>query len=307
MLSDKGLLLKQFSQNVDCLDREAGVPDDKIVDAHGSFARQSCIECHSSYPKDLMKRAIDSREVPHCQTPQCNGLVKPEIVFFGEQLPEDFHRNRNLPSEADLCIVMGTSLSVQPFASLPSLCADGVPRVLINLERVGDIGSRADDVLILGDCDTGVRKLANSLGWAEELESIWESTKPEVVESSNRTTSPPKSKDEELQDEIAILTKEVDDSLRLSNNFHTSSMDHLSKQEQQKQEKSVLPQDFVANRPSDRNESEAQCTGPPKSAFTDDPKSQAQHSTAQDPPASKKIDSSLTASTDIDNVREPAL
>ena len=72
-----------------------------------------------------MKSSISKREVPHCLTPECDGLVKPDIVFFGEALPEDFHKNRMLPSSADLCIVMGTSLMVQPFASLPSFCSEG--------------------------------------------------------------------------------------------------------------------------------------------------------------------------------------
>lgn len=44
MLSDKGILLKLFTQNIDCLEREAGIPDYQIVEAHGSFARQRCIE-----------------------------------------------------------------------------------------------------------------------------------------------------------------------------------------------------------------------------------------------------------------------
>ena len=44
MLSDKGILLKLFTQNIDCLEREAGVPNNEIVEAHGSFARQCCIE-----------------------------------------------------------------------------------------------------------------------------------------------------------------------------------------------------------------------------------------------------------------------
>ncbi|KAI7633997.1 NAD-dependent protein deacetylase, partial [Hortaea werneckii] len=109
LLQDKGMLLKLFTQNIDCLEREAGVSDDKIVEAHGSFARQSCIECGKSYPEDEIKKHIDSKEIPRCHS--CKGLVKPEIVFFGEQLPAAFFQNRMLPSQADLCIVMGTSLT----------------------------------------------------------------------------------------------------------------------------------------------------------------------------------------------------
>ena len=172
LLSEKGLLLKLFTQNIDCLERQAGVPDSKIIEAHGSFANQHCIDCKSRYPQDLMDEAVQKAEVPHCVVPQCNGLVKPDIVFFGEPLPEAFLRNRDVPSAADLCIIMGTSLSVQPFASLPSFCDHGVPRLLINRERVGGIGSRADDVLEMRDCDAGVRRLAAALGWGEDLEAL---------------------------------------------------------------------------------------------------------------------------------------
>ena len=221
LLSDKGLLLKLFTQNIDCLDREAGVPDDKIVEAHGSFALQRCIECKTPYAEDMMKQAVSKRVVPHCITPQCNGLVKPDIVFFGEQLPENFHRNRSLPSTADLCIIMGTSLTVQPFASLPSFCSEEVPRVLINLERVGGLGTRADDVLILGDCDAGVRKLAAALEWEEELERVWQETTQEPNDKKEVSDTPKKSKDENLDDQISQLTKEVDESLKIQDE-HTS-------------------------------------------------------------------------------------
>ena len=196
------------------------MPDEKIVEAHGSFARQRCIDCGTPYPDDQMKETIAKKDVPHCITPQCNGLVKPDIVFFGEQLPAEFFKNRELPSVADLCLVMGTSLSVQPFASLPGFCSEGVPRVLINLEQVGSLGSRPDDVLLLGDCDTGVRKLASALGWLDELEALWEATNPNK-ETQEKQQAPPKTKDEALEAEIATLTGEVDKSLKISSD-HTA-------------------------------------------------------------------------------------
>ena len=221
LLSDKGILLKLFTQNIDCLERAAGVPDDKIVEAHGSFARQRCIECKTSYPEDLMKSSIMKREVPYCLTPQCNGLVKPDIVFFGEALPEKFRTNCMVPSTADLCIIMGTSLTVQPFNRLPGQCAEGVPRLLINSERVGTLGSRADDVLLLGDCDTGTRRLAAALGWDEELEELWRETSHMLQEDTQadvniEVAGLEKSKDEILEEEIVALTKEIDRSLQIA-------------------------------------------------------------------------------------------
>ncbi|KAA6413567.1 MAG: SIR2 family histone deacetylase [Lasallia pustulata] len=237
LLSDKGLLLKLFTQNIDCLEREAGVPDEKIVEAHGSFARQRCIDCGTPYPDDQMKETIAKKDVPHCTTPQCNGLVKPDIVFFGEPLPTEFFKNRELPGLADLCIVMGTSLTVQPFASLPGFCSEGVPRLLINLEQVGSLGTRPDDVLLLGDCDAGVRKLASALGWLDELETLWEATNPHK-ETQEKQHEPPKTKDEALEAEIATLTSEVDKSLKISSDHTDWLRKHLAGRHDLKPEKS---------------------------------------------------------------------
>lgn len=158
---------------------------------------------------------IENKTVPRCPDASCNGLVKPKIVFFGEQLPAEFFENRDLLSEADLCIVLGTSLSVQPFASLPHLVNDSVPRLLINMEQVGDLGSRPDDVLILKDCDTGVRELANALGWVGELEATWAGTAKEGQFVPGKKEDVKKSRDEALQDEVDKLTKEVEKTLKL--------------------------------------------------------------------------------------------
>lgn len=216
LLDEKHMLMKLFTQNIDCLERRAGVPGEKIIEAHGSFATQRCIECKTEYPDDLMKEAVNSGHVPHCIVPQCNGLVKPDIVFFGEQLPESFHQNRGAPAQADLVIVMGTSLSVQPFASLPMFAREETPRVLINKEAVGDLGCRPDDVLVLGDCDAGVRKLADALGWRDQLEEMWAEVNGKDQEHLAKEKKPPKSKDEQLEDQIDKLTGEVDAALKVS-------------------------------------------------------------------------------------------
>jgi NAD-dependent histone deacetylase SIR2 len=219
LLEEKSLLEMLFTQNIDCLERRAGVPGEKIVEAHGSFATQRCIECKTEFPGDEMLEKVMAGEVPHCVVPQCNGLVKPDIVFFGEQLPATFHENRHVPATADLIIVMGTSLSVHPFASLPQFAREGVPRVLINKERVGDFGSRPDDVIILGDCDDGVRKFADALGWRDELESMWLEVNGKVKgkEAERLKEARQKmTKDELLQEEIDNLTKGVDDLLHSS-------------------------------------------------------------------------------------------
>ena len=86
---------------------------------------------------------------------------------------------------ADLLIVIGTSLTVQPFASLAGMVKQSCPRVLINLDHVGDFGSRADDVILLGKCDEIVMELSKELDWERELLRLWEKTEASVLKPEN--------------------------------------------------------------------------------------------------------------------------
>ncbi|CCF38761.1 Sir2 family protein [Colletotrichum higginsianum] len=212
LLAKKGLLQMNFTQNIDCLERRAGVPDDKIIEAHGSFATQRCIECATPFPAERMQQHVQDEVVPKCAT--CDGLVKPDIVFFGEALPEAFRDNTHLPAMADLIMVLGTSLSVYPFAGLAEASRSGVPRLLLNRERVGQMGRRADDVVELGACDAGVRKLAALLGWADELEELWRGIVGEK-EAERQLASAADEGEDDLEEEIRRVTEGVDTALRL--------------------------------------------------------------------------------------------
>eukprot|EP00879_Flechtneria_rotunda_P004889 GHRR01005163.1.p1 GENE.GHRR01005163.1~~GHRR01005163.1.p1 ORF type:complete len:451 (+),score=183.15 GHRR01005163.1:273-1625(+) len=137
LLYDKGLLLTAFTQNIDGLEQLAGLPADRVVPAHGSFDGARCIECSRACSMYAVQQAVFDNEVAICNS--CGGLVKPDVVFFGEPLPARFHRRRlaDLP-QADLLIVMGTSLVVQPFAGMIGAVPDSIPRLLINMSRVGE-------------------------------------------------------------------------------------------------------------------------------------------------------------------------
>ncbi|KAL5531064.1 hypothetical protein ACEPAG_3940 [Sanghuangporus baumii] len=176
LLADKELLHTCFTQNIDTLERAAGVPTDKIIEAHGSFADQHCVECGASYPEDKIKKKIDEQEIPICEKPGCGGFVKPDIVFFGESLPPNFFRRLGYLKDADLLIVLGTSLTVHPFASLAELVPEECPRLLVNLDHVGGWGSRSNDVACLMPVDKAVRQLCSLLGWEEELDALWAAT-----------------------------------------------------------------------------------------------------------------------------------
>lgn len=185
LLHEKGILLRHYTQNIDTLDRIAGIPDHKLVEAHGTFYTNHCTNCRQEYSMEWMKEQIFADTIPYCR--RCRSLVKPDIVFFGENLPERFY---SLPSKdfekCDLLIIMGTSLEVQPFASLLDYARSNCLRLLINRTRVS--GSKhwflsgpnfmaghvnnTRDLEYIGDCDDGVFALAEALGWTEELNSL---------------------------------------------------------------------------------------------------------------------------------------
>jgi NAD-dependent deacetylase sirtuin 2 len=111
--------------------------------------------------------------------------VKPDITFFGEALPARFSDLwRDDVAQADLLLVMGTSLRVAPFASLPAAVAPLVPRVLINREPVELVASssrrafrfgRGDnyrDLLMQGDCDRQVVRLVEAAGWSRQFRAF---------------------------------------------------------------------------------------------------------------------------------------
>ncbi|XP_072385939.1 NAD-dependent protein deacetylase Sirt2-like isoform X1 [Diabrotica undecimpunctata] len=185
MLDEKGLLLRHYTQNIDTLERVAGIPEDKIVEAHGTFHIGHCLKCRQEYSQDWMKEIIFKDQIPSCE--KCSGVVKPDIIFFGEVLPSKFYNGiRTDYSKCDLLIIIGTSLAVQPFASLVDRVEDHVPRILINREKSGhrssimtmlgmggglnfDSKDNTRDVCWLGDCDEGCLLFAEKLGWADEL------------------------------------------------------------------------------------------------------------------------------------------
>ncbi|XP_039572468.1 NAD-dependent protein deacetylase sirtuin-2 [Passer montanus] len=184
LLQDKGLLLRCYTQNIDTLERVAGLDPELLVEAHGTFFTSHCLRasCRQRYSLAWMRERIFSSLIPKCE--KCQGLVKPDIVFFGENLPSRFFALLESDFEkVDLLLIMGTSLQVQPFASLISSCPPSCQPVclpqsdpLMSLMGFGGMDFDSDkayrDVAWLGDCDSGCLALAELLGWKEELEEL---------------------------------------------------------------------------------------------------------------------------------------
>lgn len=189
MLNDKGLLVRHYTQNIDTLERIAEIPDEKLVEAHGTFYTNHCRQCKKLFSMEWMKEQIFADIIPTCD--KCNGVVKPDIVFFGQDLPLKFYEcPLNDFDDCDLLLIMGTSLEVQPFASLVDKPNSNCIRFLINRDEVGkksnnvfaswllgsslsyNMADNKRDIAFIGDCDDGVYALADGLGWGDELRDI---------------------------------------------------------------------------------------------------------------------------------------
>lgn len=117
-LERRGLLEGVITQNIDRLHRAAG--SERVVEVHGSIETSSCTRCSHSFGVEEVEELFDAEGVANCSA--CGGLVKPDVVLFGELLPESaMVRARSLAERADLMLCVGSSLAVYPVAGLPQL------------------------------------------------------------------------------------------------------------------------------------------------------------------------------------------
>ena len=111
-LEAAGKLNAVITQNIDNLHQQAG--SKRVYPVHGNVEWNRCMKCNRFFNRDYIR---NSQGVPHCD--QCGGLIKPEVVLYGEPLDQQIWRGAMAAvSSADTMIVGGTSLSVYPAASL---------------------------------------------------------------------------------------------------------------------------------------------------------------------------------------------
>ncbi|GAB1609706.1 NAD-dependent protein deacetylase sirtuin-3-like isoform X1 [Argonauta hians] len=172
LLQEKGLLLRLYTQNIDGLERLSGIPCSKLIECHGTFSHATCLGCRKKYKGNDVKNAIFKEDIPKCKS--CEGVIKPDIVFFGEDLPQSFYQYQKDMSKADLVLIMGTSLEVHPFAGIIDFVPKTVPRVLFNMEAVGPfrMHPRKKDFTIKGDLTESLEKVVTRLSWQSEMLEI---------------------------------------------------------------------------------------------------------------------------------------
>jgi NAD-dependent protein deacetylase/lipoamidase len=115
-LERAGLVQAVITQNIDLLHERAGSTE--VVEVHGSIRNSTCPGCGASYPLPRVLELLEAQDTPAC--PRCGEIVKPDVVFFGELLPEEpIDRAFALARGAGLLLVVGSALEVYPVAGLP--------------------------------------------------------------------------------------------------------------------------------------------------------------------------------------------
>ncbi|KAF2869682.1 DHS-like NAD/FAD-binding domain-containing protein [Massariosphaeria phaeospora] len=219
LLQDKDKLLTNYTQNIDNVESHAGIRKEKLIQCHGSWAGATCRKCKYKVPGEEIFDAVRDRTPAVCtqciqeiaanksgmkrkrssngskkkrglgdddsdsdgayDIPQ-PGIMKPDITFFGEQLPNDFFdRLKDVDKDkVDLVIVMGTSMKVAPVSEIPNFLPRDVPQIYISRDPIHHINF---DINLLGDCDVVVAELARRAGWELKHHMLPEKQEVEVT------------------------------------------------------------------------------------------------------------------------------
>jgi len=120
-----------ITQNIDNLHQKAGVPGDRVFELHGNMEWVVCLSCHRRFPMpEVLRKIEEGVEVPDC--PECQGILKPDAVFFGEALPQETLQEAiRRAQDCDLFIVIGSTLVIYPAAYIPTYAREAGARLAI--------------------------------------------------------------------------------------------------------------------------------------------------------------------------------
>lgn len=158
-LEQAGLLRVLITQNIDGLHQLAG--SKRVVELHGHLRTATCLECFHKISTDGLWSRVERGELLRCA--ECNGLIKPDVILFGEPLDYDSLKDAQQAAlQCDVFIAAGSSLEVEPAADLPHLARRRGGRVIL-INRQPTIADSAADVIIRGDLTRVLPELAKEL------------------------------------------------------------------------------------------------------------------------------------------------
>lgn len=143
-----------ITQNIDALHQMAGAKN--VLEMHGSFWQSYCVKCAKAYAYTQAKEKILKDKIPRCA---CGGVIKPDIVFFGEDV-KHFSESAQLVAQSDLFFIIGTSCVVYPAAMLPDYAMGKI--VVVNMD---DIQIKANNIVLTvkEDLDKFFTKVSQAL------------------------------------------------------------------------------------------------------------------------------------------------
>ncbi|NPA92568.1 MAG: NAD-dependent deacylase [Chloroflexi bacterium] len=144
-LQQAGYFSTLITQNIDGLHQRAGSV--RVLEVHGSLETATCTMCYQTYPSETFLEAyLATGAVPHC--PACGGVLKPNVVLFGEQLPwQTWEAAEEAARTCDVMLIAGSSLEVMPVARLPVEAARHGAAIVIVNQTPTYMDERADVVL----------------------------------------------------------------------------------------------------------------------------------------------------------------
>jgi len=159
-LQKAGLVKAIITQNIDDLHQQAGA--ERVLQVHGHTRTATCLGCGIKVDSRPIWEAVDRGETPaHC--PQCAGLLKPDVILFGEELPHHIlEEAQQAALSCDLMIVAGSSLEVMPAADLPYLARRRGARILI-MNRTPTLMDSQADLILRDNLTVSMPKLVK--GW----------------------------------------------------------------------------------------------------------------------------------------------
>lgn len=130
-LDSLGKLDCVITQNIDGLHQRSGIPEEKVIELHGTAWWVNCLECGQRYPREqIQERLKTGIKVPRCDS--CGGIMKPATISFGQAMPErETRQAENRAAACDLFLVAGSSLVVYPAAQVPLIAKESGARLII--------------------------------------------------------------------------------------------------------------------------------------------------------------------------------
>jgi NAD-dependent deacetylase len=157
-LEEMGLLKAIITQNIDDLHQKAG--SKRVLELHGNLQQATCLKCHQVVPiQGMIERFLEEDEMPYCS---CGGLLRPNAVLIGEQLPRWVLLEAWGEAErCDLMLVVGSSLEIVPAAEIPFVAGRcGAKSIVVNYQPT-PLDSQADVVIR----DDVAEVLPQIIGW----------------------------------------------------------------------------------------------------------------------------------------------